>query len=162
MVQDKIFSFRAAGTFMFRRFMHLGPNLYIAIIIALVVGCSSGLATLDFNFCSPCKKTWWLNYIFVADFNGLWSGDSMCFNSTWTVSAQMQMYVGLLWLKAIYYSQPFYAFLISLVLIAFVLVLRVKLLLAYGSSAAFYANYVYLPSYTRMEAYLVGMILWMM
>jgi hypothetical protein len=41
---------------MFRRYMHLAPNLYIAILIAMAIGCTSGISIFEFNFCPPCVQ----------------------------------------------------------------------------------------------------------
>jgi peptidoglycan/LPS O-acetylase OafA/YrhL len=146
---------------MFRRFMHLGPNLYIAILVALFVGCISHDPTLYMNFCEPCKSYWWLDYIFLANYTKMWFGTN-CFNSTWTVSAQMQMYISGTLVTALYKYNPLYAFILSVILIAAVEAIRTKIILVYDFSEMDYSANAYSPVYCRADAYLMGMILWMM
>jgi hypothetical protein len=65
-------------------------------------------------------------------------------------------------LKALYYSFPFYAFLACVLIIVLVTMLRTKIILEYVSTNKQYSRLAYEPFYVRADAYMWGMILFMM
>lgn len=141
--------------------MHLGPNLFITVLIALLVGCASHLESLSDEFCTPCKSYWWMDYIFLGNFSSMMFGTA-CFNSTWTVSAQMQLYVLGLLINVIYFRHPAFAFAGALVLSIISIIIRTKLTFLYGDSPNNFSANVYTTSYCRIDSYMMGMMLWMM
>lgn len=156
-LNEQHFSIRAACTYMFRRWMHLCPNLYVAVILALLIGCTSGSSILYTQFCSNCKQTWWTDYILISNFSTVFNFDN-CYDSLWSISAEMQMYFFALPIKAIYKVSPLWAFFVAFLLLVGVELLRTEIVLARPNN---YIGYVYTPFYTRCDAYLMGMLLFM-
>lgn len=154
------YSWKSARVFLFRRFMHLGPNLYFAVIVALLVGCTSSIASLSEEFCTPCKSYWWMDYLFLDNYAAMIFGTA-CFNSTWTVSAQMQLYVLGILINVIYFRHPAAAFLAATILSIISIIIRTKLVFIYGESPSTFSSHVYTPAYCRIDSYMIGMMLWM-
>lgn len=161
--QEKYVSWKTMRNFLFRRYMHLAPNLYVAVCIALMLGCLSGLALLDENFCVPCKSHWWTNFLFIQNFSDqMFEIGTDCYNSTWTIGAEMQFYICSVPLVFLYKYSPFSAFAAVIVLIGLVVVLRTEIILFSAEDGGTWAEYAYQPFYSRGDAYLFGMALYMM
>lgn len=160
--KEKHVSWKTIRNFLFRRYMHLAPNLYIAVCIALALGCLTGSSLLYNNLCTPCENKWWTDFVFIQNLPYQFVKGSNCFNSTWTIGAEMQFYfmsVPIIFLYS--YHRPL-AFALILALIGLTVWMRTVITIGYATSYSLFGKYVYQPSYTRADAYFFGMGLYMM
>lgn len=155
--KERYMSWWTAVEFLFRRYMRLAPTLILATLVAMAYGCldSSNVAAYS-TFCSPCLSGWWQNFVFLNNYNGFMGFDD-CYDSVWTISVEMQLYVltipvvyFFVWEKEYGYIAAFFWTLTSLLL-------RVGISEYCDETGAAYGVYVYLPAYTRAAEYGVGM-----
>jgi len=87
-------SVKSVVTFLTRRYFRVAPSIAFVTVCALLYGCtspgSSSLSATYSELCTTCKQYWYDNIVFTAN----WDPDEqVCFNSTWTVSLEVQFYL---------------------------------------------------------------------
>eukprot|EP01038_Epipyxis_sp_PR26KG_P009424 gene9424-12698_t len=152
-------SLRGASTYLFRRCCHLPPNLYVIVVIALLYGCNSNYSDSITTFCTPCLNSWWTDFIFLTNFSEYIASGGACFNSTWSVSAQMQLYITSIPVFYAYSVKKSYGYWACAAFTIIPLILRVVIIEYYLTN---YIYQIYLPFYTRADAYGLGMVLYML
>jgi hypothetical protein len=78
--------------FLFHRYVRLAPTLYTATLLALLYGYVSTLPYARAAFYDTCADYWWLNFLFIENFFSM-GHFADCYDSVWTISVEMQLYV---------------------------------------------------------------------
>jgi len=160
--KERYMTWMVAGEFLFRRFMRLAPTLYVATAIALLYG----YLEKDNNifaygaFYQDCEHYWWENIVFLNNYSGMAGWDD-CYDSVWTISVEMQLYILTIPPVAFYVWEKEYGWIAAGVWTAVTFIIRVALCAWCDATGNSYGIYVYLPAYTRATEYGIGMILFM-
>jgi len=155
--KERYLSAWTAVEFLFRRYMRLAPTLILATFVAMAYGClNTGNEAAYSTFCEPCLTGWWENFIFMNNYNGFF-GYEDCYDSVWTISVEMQLYVLTIPVVYCYVWEKEYGYLAAFFWTLTSLLLRVGMSEYCDETGAPFGVYVYLPAYTRAAEYGVGM-----
>jgi hypothetical protein len=142
--------------FLFRRYTRLAPSIAVSTIIILIYGYVAGRndPIVSRIFWSPCKSYWWQNFVFLNNFSGM-MGLGNCYDSVWTISVEMQLYVLTVPVVYFYIWDKQYGWIAALIWTGISFTIR-TVLVAYidaGAENLSFINDVYTPSWTRADAY---------
>ena len=161
--KERYLTFWTAMDFLFHRYVRLAPTLYTATALAMLYGYFSTLTYSRVAFYENCQNYWWLNVVFLENFFSLGHWND-CYDSVWTISVEMQLYVLTLpvvyffvWDKVYGYIAAFCFFLASFL----TRVALAQWITDKGLSMGTYNQYIYLASWSRAAEYGIGMMLFM-
>lgn len=87
-------SWRTIVQFLIRRYLRIAPSLIIVMCVVLIYSCNNpnGEHSQSMKFCHGCQHSWYDNILFIGNFGGD-SHVGMCWDTTWTISSEMQFYL---------------------------------------------------------------------
>jgi peptidoglycan/LPS O-acetylase OafA/YrhL len=135
--------------------MHLAPNSYMSIVIVMIFGYFTSISAIKKIFYKYCHDDAYLVILFIQNFT-----KCECNSFSWSIAAEFQFYfMGLPVIYLYSYSRVASTLFIILLIIGF-FAFRIYLVLAYPNLN--YNTRIYTPSYTRGDAYFIGMLLYSM
>ena len=161
--KERFLTFWTALDFLFHRYVRLAPTLYTATALAMLYGYYSTLPYSQVAFYENCQNYWWLNVVFLENFFSLGHWND-CYDSVWTISVEMQLYV--LTLPVVYFFvwDKMYGYIAALSFFLSSFVIRVALaqwITDKGLNMGTYNQFIYLASWSRAAEYGIGIMLFM-
>lgn len=165
--KERYLSFWTGVDFLFHRWVRLAPTLYVSTCLAILYGYYSTSAYSRVAFYDNCVDYWWLNFVFMENFFGLGKWKD-CYDSVWTISVEMQLYV--LTLPVVYFFvwEKHYGYIAALCFFSISFVIKMSLAQwvtdGGGGSPSAIGNYnqlIYLAPWSRAAEYGIGIMLFM-
>lgn len=158
--KERYMSFWTAVEFLFRRYVRIAPSIAASTIFAIGYGYYSDNSRVHSTFYTACQKNWWQNFVFLSNYSGM-LGLENCYDSTWTISVEMQLYVLTVPVIYMYCWEREYGFYAALVWSLVSFGLRTLCVFYVDAGVLSYGDYVYTASFSRADEYGIGMLLYM-